>query len=103
VGTAIAPSLGEVALEQVGGLDDVVVDTDEDQVVDLHSARPLHSRLRLFTVTGSSFGGQRQSGWMPRSRATRWATIVFPLRSAASRDVASHATTDAGTDGGAPL
>jgi hypothetical protein len=45
-GPAVAPPLGKVALEDVGRLDDVVVDADEDQIVDLHAA-PI--------VTGSSF------------------------------------------------
>jgi len=52
LGRLVAPAFGEVTVEQVGGLDDVVVHAHEDQVADLHAP------VTLPVPDGPGFGYQ---------------------------------------------
>ncbi len=59
----VLPLGRDPAVEHVGRLDDVIVDTHEDEIFGLHGALPLAS-----------------PGWAPARRRPRWPSILRPLQ-----------------------
>src|SRR5439155_13949386 len=80
-GGVVPPAVGDVALEHVGRLDDVVVDADQDEILGAHGRilTPFGAGLPLERRPGASASGLRLSSPEKMTRRASFRSSVGAL------------------------